>query len=432
MRVERLNQHVRLSPSGPVDFRVRPPGSKSLTNRHLLCAALADGATRLDGASASDDVRVMLRALERLEFSAALVLDDERIEVSGRGGLIPATRADIDAGAAGTAMRFLTALCCLGRGHYRLDGTPRMRERPIGDLVSALRELGAGIGYEQREGFPPLTIVGSTLAGGEMTLKRPPSSQFISALLMVAPYAAQDVLIAAPAGFPSRPYVDMTIRVMRSLGVEVLADGPRFIVPCSQRYQPRQVAIEPDASAACYFWAAAAITGGAATVVGLSRESLQGDVAFVDVLERMGCRVSQSPDGLRVDGPPLSELRGVDVDLEAMPDTAQTLAVAALFARGATTIRGIGNLRTKETDRIEALRRELTKLGATVEAGEHRIRITPPGEVEPASIATYDDHRMAMSFALVGLRVDGVVIENAACVSKSFPDYFARIAEASD
>jgi len=219
---------------------------------------------------------------------------------------------------------------------------------------------------------------------------------------------------------------------MRSLGVEVLADGPRFIVPCSQRYQPRQVAIEPDASAACYFWAAAAITGGAATVVGLTRESLQGDVAFVDVLERMGCRVSQCPDGLRVDGPALSELRGVDVDLEAMPDTAQTLAVAALFARGATTIRGIGNLRTKETDRIEALRRELTKLGATVEAGEHRIRITPPGEVEPASIATYDDHRMAMSFALVGLRVDGVVIENAACVSKSFPDYFARIAEASD
>jgi 3-phosphoshikimate 1-carboxyvinyltransferase len=428
--VELSGTDVKVHRVGPVAGLVQPPGSKSLTNRYLLCAALADGRSTLRGASLSDDALRMIEGLRELEIRVELREDADVIQVDGCRGHIPATAAEIDAGNAGTAMRFLTALACLGHGHYRLDGSPRMRERPIGELVGALQQLGAPLGYDGAEGYPPLTMVARGLGGGEVVFGSPPSSQFISALLMVAPYATRDVMIRIDGEVISRPYIDMTIGVMRSLGVEVLASdsADRFVVASTQRYAAREILIEPDASAATYFWAAAAITGGRVRVTGLTRQSLQGDVGFVDVLERMGCQVEAGDEYLGVQGPPPGALRGVDVDLNAMPDTAQTLAVVALFADGPTRIRRVANLRIKETDRLAALESELMRLGAQVEMTDDGLTITPPRAITPATIETYDDHRMVMSFALAGLVAEGIVIRNAGCVSKSFPDFFETLA----
>jgi 3-phosphoshikimate 1-carboxyvinyltransferase len=429
--VEYIGADVKIHSVGAVSGAMRPPGSKSLTNRFLLCTALADGRGTLSGASLSDDALKMIDGLRRFGVRVELREDAELILVDGCRGQLPAVDATIDAGNAGTAMRFLTALACLGHGRFVLDGSERMRARPIGPLVGALQQLGAPIGYEAQAGYPPLTASASGLTGGEVVFDRPPSSQYVSALLMVAPYAANDVLVRIEGGLLSRPYVEMTIRVMRSLGVDVLAsdDFDRFVIPATQRYQAEKVTIEPDASAACYFWAAAAITGGRVRVEGLELDALQGDVKFVEVLHQMGCTVEESPDGVAIKGPPPGKLRGVNVDLNAMPDTAQTLAVAALFADGPTTIRNVANLRIKETDRLDALESELMRLGARVELSDDSIAIHPPDAVTPATIETYDDHRMAMSFALAGLRADGVVVKDADCVSKSFPGYFDALAQ---
>lgn len=431
MLVERIGPDVRLHPVGPVEGIARPPGSKSLTNRYLLCTALADGRSVLRGASVSDDALRMIDGLRQLGIHVELREDAEQIEIRGCRGHIPADQAEIDADNAGTAMRFLTALACLGYGRFRLDGSPRMRERPIGGLVGALNELGAAVGYDQAVGYPPLTLMAQGLAGGEVGFETPPSSQFISALLMVAPYAARDVLIRIDGELISRPYVDMTIAVMRALGAEVLTsdDYDRFVVPATQRYRAGEVVIEPDASAATYLWAAAALTGGRVRVTGLTRRSLQGDSGFVGVLEQMGCRVEEDEEGLAVQGPPGRTLRGVDVDLNAMPDAAQTLAVVALFAAGPTRISNVANLRIKETDRLAALESELIRLGAHVALGEDELTITPPARISPATVETYDDHRMVMSFALAGLVTEGIVIRNAGCVSKSFPDFFEVLEE---
>jgi 3-phosphoshikimate 1-carboxyvinyltransferase len=428
--VERSGDDVRLHPVGPVDAVVQPPGSKSLTNRYLLCTALADGKSMLRGASLSDDAVRMIDGLRELGIHVELREDAEVIQVEGCRGHIPATAAEIDAGNAGTAMRFLTALACLGYGHYRLDGSPRMRGRPIGELVGALRQLGAPLGYDGAEGYPPLTMVARGLGGGEVVFTSPPSSQFISALLMVAPYATRDVMIRIDGEVISQPYIDMTIGVMRSLGVEVLASdiADRFVIASTQRYTAREIAIEPDASAATYFWAAAALTGGRVRVTGLTRQSLQGDVGFVDALEQMGSEVEAGDDYLGIHGPPRGALHGVDVDLNAMPDTAQTLAVVALFANGPTHIGHVANLRIKETDRLAALESELMRLGARVEMTDDGLTITPPGRITPATVETYDDHRMVMSFALAGLVEEGVVIRNVDCVSKSFPHFFETLA----
>jgi 3-phosphoshikimate 1-carboxyvinyltransferase len=422
--IERIGSDVRIRPRGPLVGTALPPGSKSLTNRYLACAALADGQSRLRGASLSDDTRAMLAGLAQLGVSTEVHAATREITVVGSRANLAADEVDIDVGQAGTAMRFLTALACVGYGRRRLDGSARMRQRPIGELVAGLAALGAQIGYEGVEGYPPLTIAACGLTGGEVVFDTPPSSQFLSAILMVAPYARQDVLIRVEGELPSRPYVDMTIEVMRSLGVETLENENRFIVPAFQRYQAGEYAIEPDASAATYLWAAAAVTGGRVRVSGLSRNSRQGDVGFVEVLAEMGCAVNAGPDFLEVAGPSAGRLRGVAVDLNEMPDTAQTLAVTALFAAGPTDIRNVANLRIKETDRIAALAAELTKLGARVEARPDGLTIHPPPRIQPATIHTYDDHRMAMSFALAGLVADGIVIRNAGCVSKSFPDFF--------
>lgn len=429
MSMQRIGPHVRIEPGGPVSGRPSLPGSKSLTNRYLVCAALADGRSTLRGVSLADDGRLMIHALRSLGIRLDCEEATATVVVEGCRGHIPADSADLDAGAAGTVMRFLAALACLGRGRFRLDGSQRMRERPIGMLVDALRDLGAAIGYESHPGYPPLTIAAGGLSGGTLTFKTPPSSQFISALLMVAPYAADDVLIAIDGGVTSRPYLEMTLAVMRSMGVELVEhELRRFVVPAPQCYIAGTFAIEPDASAATYFWAAAAITGGRVRVEGLSRGSAQGDVGFVDVLERMGCQVRSGDDYLEVQGPPRGELRGVQVDLNEMPDTVQTLAVAALFARGPTRIDNVANLRIKETDRIAALAAELTKLGAEVDSREDGLTVTPPPQLRPAELDTYDDHRMAMSLALAGLAGAPVVIRDAGCVSKSFPGYFDVLA----
>ncbi len=434
--VERTGRDVRLHPVGPLRGTVRLPGSKSLTNRYLACTALADGRSLLRGASLSDDAHAMLAALGALGINAGVEDEAGTLSVVGGRGHIPETDADLNVGHAGTAMRFLTALVALGHGRYRLDGSPRMRQRPIGPLVDGLRALGALVEYEGVEGYPPLVVHARGLAGGEVAFATPPSSQYVSALLMVAPYAQQDVLVSVAGRLTSRPYVDMTIATMRALGVEVLeGDDQRFVVAASQRYRAGEYTIEPDATAATYFWSAAAITGGAVLVRGLTRASRQGDVGFVDVLAQMGCRLHASAEGLGVAAPADGRLRGVAVDLNEMPDTVQTLAVTALFADGPTEIRNVGNLRIKETDRIAALASELGRLGARVTARADGLTIHPPARVQPAAIETYDDHRMAMSFALAGLCVDGVVIREAGCVSKSFPGFFdalARLAANAD
>jgi len=425
MPFDRSGPDIRVHPAGPIVGDVRPPGSKSLTNRFLICTALADGESVLRGASLSDDARAMTGGLGQLGIPCEINPARSEIRVTGHHGNLPDDEADINVGHAGTAMRFLTALASLGLGDYRLDGSPRMRQRPIGALVGALQSLGAQIGYEQTPGCPPLTMRARGLTGGNVVFTTPPSSQFISALLMVAPHAKQDVMICIEGDLPSRPYVDMTIDTMRALGVELLeADGRRFVIPAYQRYQPGNHPIEPDASGATYLWTAAAITGGRVRVEGLTRHSRQGDVRFVDVLAQMGCRVTEEESAIVAEAPRSGRLQGITVDLNDMPDTAQTLAVAALFADGPTEIRNVASLRVKETDRIAALATELSRLGAKVDTREDGLTIHPPRQLAPASIDTYDDHRMAMSFALAGLVADGVTIRNADVVSKSFPDYF--------
>lgn len=417
---------LRVTPLESLDATVQPPGSKSVTNRLLAATALSTGHSRLLDVALCEDTERMVLGLRAMGIDARLHTATRTIDIVGCGGIPPQSDIRIDAGDAGTAMRFLTALACLGHGARRLDGSERMRQRPIGPLVEGLRGLGAPLGYEQHDGFVPLVVDAHGLAGGSISFDTPPSSQFLSAILLVAPYAASDVMISVNGSLPSQPYVAMTIRTMRSLGVEVLHDDEfrRYVVAASQRYQSGEYPIEPDASGATYFWAAAAAVGGRARICGLSRDSAQGDTVFVDVLVRMGCTINVDADGIDVLGPPRGALRGIDVDLNEMPDTVQTLAVLALFANSPTRIRNVANLRIKETDRLAALATELTKVGAAVEVGPDWIEVRPPQRIIPARIATYNDHRMAMSFAVAALATDGISIESPACVAKSFPEFW--------
>ncbi len=427
-----MPEALAISPLPAFQAAVRPPGSKSLTNRALLLAALAEGTSHLTGVLFSDDTRVMLEALTKLGFAPEIDEPGECVTLLGRGGRIPADDAALHLGNAGTAFRFLTAAVCLGRGTYRLDGIPRMRERPIGQLVDALRELGANIQYEGKEGYPPLRISAAGLRGGQLAFEPTLSSQYISALLQIAPYLPGGLTLRFHGPITSRPYVEMTLALMARFGVIADTDpGFTRISVAPGAYQGIEYAVEPDASNASYFLAAAAIIPGAkCTIEGLGKASLQGDVGFADVLHQMGAGLLFGRDFITVFCPPAGQpLRGIDIDLSAMPDMAQTLAVVALFALGPTAIRNIGNLRVKETDRLAALRNELTKLGASVEIEGDDLLITPPpgGKVTPAAIDTYDDHRMAMSFAVAGLRGEGVVINDPACVNKTFPGFFDEL-----
>lgn len=415
---------------GPVRGRVRPPGSKSITNRALICAALAEGASTLTGALDSEDTQVMVAALRQLGVEvAAADAAASTLVVSGCGGTIPADAADLYIANSGTSVRFLTALAAIGRGRFRFHGTPRMHERPIQDLLDGLSQLGVQATSEPGTGCPPVIVEADGLRGGKAGVRGDVSSQFLSGLLMAAPYARQPVELVVDGELVSKPYVTMTLAVMRSFGIDVPeSDLRQFIVPLG-RYRGRDYAIEPDASAASYFFAVAAITGGEVTVEGLSRQSLQGDVAFVDCLAKMGCEVRHGADSITVVGRPL---RGIHVDMNALSDTVQTLAVVALFADGPTTVTGVAHNRHKETDRIGNLAIELRKLGAEVNEHEDGLTVVPPASASAlhgARMATYHDHRMAMSLALAGLKVPGVVIENPRCTEKTYPNYFVDLAK---
>jgi 3-phosphoshikimate 1-carboxyvinyltransferase len=413
----------------PLDADVRVPGSKSLTNRALLVAGLAQGSSRISNVLSAEDTRHMIDALRSLGVAIRIDEDASTALVQGCGGHLPHGEADIYCGNAGTVMRFLAAACATGRGTYRLDGSARMRERPIGELVQALQRLGALVQCEQADGYPPLKITARGLGGGEVVLRSPESSQMVSALLMAGPAARDDVLISVEGRLVSKPYVAMTLAVMEAFGVEAVEDRmQKFIVPAKQVYQARQYTVEPDASNASYFLAAAGIAGGRVTVPGLTRKSVQGDVHFAEVLGQMGCGVQWPEAGVTVRGPEAGrKLEAVDVNLNDMPDVAQTLGVLALFAEGTTHIRRVANLRVKETDRLAAMAAELTKFGAKVIEREDGLSISPPERIKPAAIDTYGDHRMAMSFALAGLAVPGVVIRNPGCVNKTFPEFFGTL-----
>jgi 3-phosphoshikimate 1-carboxyvinyltransferase len=416
----------------PIAATVQPPGSKSLTNRALVLAALGSTGEpiTLTGALRSEDTEVMVESLRRLGFAAAFA-DATTITVSRPAGSarIPAPHAELDVANSGTSMRFLTALVSLGVGSYRLDGVPRMRQRPIADLLTALEQLGVEARSEAGTGCPPVIVRGSGDWPGQrrIAVGGAVSSQFLSALMLSAPFVSGQTWFLPDQQAVSRSYVEMTRAVLRQWGLTVTASPEEgYCIPGGQTTPCRHYAIEPDASAASYFFAAAAITGGQVRVPGLSRQSLQGDVRFVDCLQQMGCTVTWHADAITVQGP--ERLRGVDVDLNDLSDTAMTLAVVALFAEGPTTIRNVAHIRHKETDRLAALACELSKLGGRVEQRADGLTIEPPARLRPARISTYDDHRMAMSFALAGLRADGVVIEDPACVGKTYPGYWDDLA----
>jgi 3-phosphoshikimate 1-carboxyvinyltransferase len=421
--VPELPECLPIATRGAVDAAVRPPGSKSITNRALLVAALAAGESELRAPLASDDTYVMLECLTAL--GCEIEPSDESWRVRGRNGSLQRSPAALHTGNSGTTARFLTAAAALADGPVVIDGSPRMRERPIEDLVDALRQLGVEIDVLGAKGCPPLRVHGGGLAGGRISIDASRSSQYVSAVLLAAPYARADVGLSFRDGvLVSRPYVELTLQLMRAFGAEAdwSADGGLHVA-AGRSYLGRSFEVEPDASSAAYPFCAAAITGGRVRVEGIPSDSIQADLALLPILERMGCRVQRGPDYAEVTGL-AGRLYGVDVDMNALPDASLALAVVALFASGPTRIRNVGNLRIKETDRLAALEAELRKLGAsarttkdsiTIEAGPHRA----------AEIETYDDHRMAMAFALAGLRIPGVVIRNPACVSKTWPGYFS-------
>ncbi|MCK6554595.1 3-phosphoshikimate 1-carboxyvinyltransferase [Candidatus Binatia bacterium] len=403
------------------DCEVRVPGSKSITNRAVLLAALAEGESTLDGVLFSDDTRFMLDAWHRLGIAVAVTEGAERCCVRGCGGAVPAATADLFVGNAGTAMRFIVAALCLGHGRFRVDGSARMRERPIQDLLDALGQLGGRARSESGGGTPPVLVEADGLLGGNARIVGSRSSQFLSAVLMVAPYARHGVRIAVEGSLVTPPYVDMTVAMMAAFGVHVERDGYRSFAVPPQRYCGRAYRIEPDASSAQYFLAAAALTGGRVRVPGLGRDSLQGDVTFADVLERMGARVVRGDDFVEVRGG--AALTGIEVDMNAISDTAPTLAAIAPFARSPVIIRNIAHARLQESDRLHAVATELRRLGGRVAERPDGL-VIEPSEVRGGTVETYDDHRIAMSFALIGLRVPGIAIREPGCVAKTFPGYF--------
>jgi len=415
---------------------IRLPGSKSISNRILLLAALAWGETRVRDLLASDDTARMLDALKILGVAITQTGDND-YWVEGVGGRFPNKNADLFLGNAGTAFRSLTAVLALANGHYRLSGVARMHERPIGDLVDALRGLGADISYLGNEGFPPLEIKPAEIRADKVKVRGDVSSQFLTGLLMALPLVDKDVTIEVVGELISKPYVALTIAYMEKFGVKVESTAAQsYFVRGGQRYQsPGEIFVEGDASSASYFLAAGAIggiNGGAVRVEGVGKNSLQGDIRFAEALEKMGAQIMRGDNWITAVAPRLSRLRGVELDCNHIPDAAMTLAVVALFAEGVTTLKNIASWRVKETDRLAAMAIELKKLGVSVEEGADYLRITPPAspaELKPhIAIDTYDDHRMAMCFSLVSLAVP-VRINEPECVAKTFPDYFERFAE---
>ncbi|WP_252179358.1 3-phosphoshikimate 1-carboxyvinyltransferase [Endozoicomonas sp. 4G] len=416
-------EQLVLKPISRVQGEVSIPGSKSLSNRILLLAALAEGTTTITNLLDSDDVRYMLKALKALGVQYQLSENNIVCQITGLAGPLGFGQSlTLFLGNAGTAMRPLTAALCLGEGEYTLTGEPRMYERPIGDLISCLEQAGADIEYLGEKNFPPLKISGTGLKGGEVSIRGDISSQFLTAMLMAAPLASDKTVITIEGELVSKPYIDITLSVMKRFGVNVQNNEYQsFVVEGGQTYiSPGDIMVEGDASSASYFLAAAAI-GGKLRVHGTGNASIQGDARFAQVLEQMGAKVTWSDNWIEVEK---GELKGVDVDLNSIPDAAMTIATTALFARGQTVIRNIYNWRVKETDRLAAMATELRKVGADVEEGEDYIVINPPAQVQPAAIDTYDDHRMAMCFSLAAFGGSPITINDPGCTSKTFPTYF--------
>ncbi|AGH80611.1 3-phosphoshikimate 1-carboxyvinyltransferase [Psychromonas sp. CNPT3] len=426
-------QQLRLQPIRKVQGEINLPGSKSLSNRALLLAALSKGTTHLTNLLDSDDVAHMLSALQKLGVKVSLSAQKTQCTIIGLGRAFNTQEMGeltLFLGNAGTAMRPLCAALCLGQGDYVLTGEARMFERPIGSLVDALRDAGAKVSYLGTENYPPLRIQGQGLKGGNIKIDGSVSSQFLTAFLMSAPMASADTRIEIIGELVSKPYIKITLKIMKDFGVEVEHDNYQtFIVKGKQTYTaPGDYLVEGDASSASYFLAAGAIAGGSITVTGVGKKSIQGDIAFADALQAMGAKIEWGDDYIKASKGPL---KAIDMDFNHIPDAAMTLAMVALFAKGTTHIRNIYNWRVKETDRLYAMAKELRKVGAEVVEGKDYISITPPKVFKDACIDTYDDHRIAMCFSLVALAKTGVSINDPQCTSKTFPDFFNKFSSVS-
>lgn len=421
-------EQLRIEPVAGVNGTVNVPGSKSLSNRALLLAAMAEGETLLTNLLDSDDIRHMLDALSTLGVAYTLSEDKTSCKVTGLGRSFSLDNAvELFLGNAGTAMRPLCAALACSQGEFVLTGEPRMEERPIGALVDALRQAGAEIHYLKNEGYPPLKIIGKPLSGGTITVDGSVSSQFLTAVLMSAPLFDEDSEIVIEGELVSKPYIDITLHTMLAFGIDVENDNyQRFVIKGRQAYRaPQRFLVEGDASSASYFLAAGAIKGGKVRVTGVGSDSIQGDIRFADVLESMGAKLHWGTDFIEIEGAPLT---AIDMDMNHIPDAAMTIATTALFATGTTRMTNIYNWRVKETDRLAAMAAELKKVGAKVVEGHDFIEVTPPEQILEAAIDTYNDHRIAMCFSLVALSNTAVVINDPGCTAKTFPDYFERFA----
>ncbi|MFT7053265.1 MAG: 3-phosphoshikimate 1-carboxyvinyltransferase [Psychromonas sp.] len=426
-------EQLLLNPIAKVDGEINLPGSKSLSNRALLLAALAKGTTTLTNLLDSDDIRHMLNALKKLGVNYQLSEDKKQCIVEGLGRAFNTAelgQLELFLGNAGTAMRPLCAALCLGQGEYVLTGEARMFERPIGSLVDALKQAGAQVTYLENENYPPLKITGTGLKGGKIKIDGSVSSQFLTAFLMAAPMATDDTEIEIIGELVSKPYIKITLQIMHDFGIEVDNQNfERFIIKANQTYRAAgNYLVEGDASSASYFLAAGAIAGGCIKVTGIGKNSVQGDIQFADALEAMGAKIEWGDDFIKASK---GKLKAIDMDMNHIPDAAMTIAVAALFATGTTKIRNVYNWRVKETDRLYAMATELRKVGATVVEGHDFIEVTAPEKLTHAEIDTYDDHRMAMCFSLVALGNTAVTINDPKCTSKTFPDYFEKLASVS-
>ena len=410
-----------ISTLSKVNLKIRVPGSKSITNRALVLASLAKGKSKIISPLESDDTKYLLNALSSCRIKCDK--KGETLEINGLGGSFASPKNELFIGNAGTTMRFLTSLLCFGKGSYHITCENRMKERPIKDLVEALTSLGASIEYTEKKGYPPLKINGSKLRGDKITIAGTKSSQYISSILMISPLLENGLTIDIEGDLVSKPYIDTTINTMADFGIEIEnKDYQKFIIKPGQKYKKRKYLIQGDASSASYFMGAAAICSGECEILNVGHMCNQGDINFAFLLEKMGAHVKVKKHSTIIKSG--GNLKGITCDLNSTPDVVQTLAVVALYAEGETLIKNVYNLRIKETDRLLALETELIKIGADVKTGEDWIKITPKTSYKPAEIETYNDHRMAMSFALAGLKTNGIRILNPEVVSKSYPDFF--------
>ncbi|MBW1649680.1 MAG: 3-phosphoshikimate 1-carboxyvinyltransferase [Deltaproteobacteria bacterium] len=411
---------LKITPKKIKTNLVTIPGSKSYTHRFLIISALSNGVCVIANPLKSEDTFLTLSALKNLGINIAE--DNNKIIINGTSGKIYAPSSPIYLKGSGTSIRLLTAVCCLGKGKFTLAGNKALSSRPINDLISALTQIEVLINCPDKQGFPPLEIIGNkNIAGGKVNIKAGKSSQYLSALLMIAPYTKKGLDITVTDEPVSKPYIDITIEAMKQAGVKIERDGyKKFVIKGEQTYKNGTYNIEPDASAAGYFWAAAAITKSSVTVKNLNKESKQGDINFPKILEQMGCKIKYTNNGITVTG---ANLTGIQADMSDMPDMVPTLAIVAAFAKGETIIKNVGHLKIKESDRLTAMETELNKIGIKAKAFEDKL-IIKGGKPKGAAITTYDDHRIAMSFAIAGLKTDGIIITDEKCVDKSFPDFW--------